>query len=387
MDKQLKISIYTIFEVIIYMLVFADIRNNNIRYGLIIVIGIFLTSKITYELLKKNLQLNRLLSIFVIISLVISNYNRGETIRNSFLSNIVFACILIEFVLFVEVISEKKGIQHFLKTASVCAIVICIITDVLAFTIGEDRGLYLIGTKFQVFYQHMLAITLYMVANIDSIKNKKSIKSYKYYFNVLVILILTIVISMKMECSTGIVGIIVFFLVMALIRLKESFFISPVTFIGAIILSFCFMWSFEGILMNKQIVTFITVYLQRSLSLTGRTIIYSKMALIMNKHWLLGFGYGSTYEVCMSKIGFADTQNALMEWIMQLGVIGTTSLFIMLVYAFYQLKYQRECRQWIYLVAYIYTLVFIGTVEITYTMYFFGVIVMIYILGKEKRRI
>ena len=106
----------------------------------------------------------------------------------------------------------------------------------------------------------------------------------------------------------------------------------------------------------------------------------------MNDHWLLGFGYGSSYEICRSQIGFADTQNALMEWIMQIGIIGSVCLIIVLIYAFSKSKNLKNEKQWIWLAGYIYTLIFIGTVEITYTMYFFAVLVLIYVLGVEVRR-
>lgn len=385
MNNRFTISLYTIFEVLIYLLTFLEIRNNSVKYGLIIIIGLFLISKVTYGILDKNRCLNRLLGIFAVVSSFISFCSIGMTSRNPFLANVVFVCILIEFVLFVEVISAKKGIQHFLRTANICEIAICIITDILVFTKGGNSGLYLVGTKFQVVYHHILAIALYMFVNMNRIKNRKSIKYYKSFFNLILLLSLTILVSIKVDCSTGIVGLIAFFIFVGLINIKKRFFTRPIVFIGAIVLSFCFMWGFESILSNKHIIILITVYLERSLSLTGRTIIYSKMLNVMKNHWLLGFGYGSTYEICLSQIGFADTQNALMEWIMQLGIIGTICLLIVLVFAFSQLKNLRNCRQWIWLVAYIYTLIFIGTVEITYTMYFFGVIVLIYILGNEKK--
>ena len=157
-------------------------------------------------------------------------------------------------------------------------------------------------------------------------------------------------------------------------------------FLGAVLLSYGFMWGFEMILNNGQIIRIVTVYLKRSLSLTGRTIIYTKMAGVMKHHWLLGYGYGSTYEICYSKIGFADTQNALMEWIMQIGIVGTLCLVGILVFAFSISTKVINKKQWIWFGAYVYTMVFIGTVEITYTMYFFGMLVWFYMLGNEQER-
>ena len=384
MDNRLKVSVYTIFEILVYVLAFADIRNNILKYGLMVVVGIFLVSKVSHQLLVRNKVINLLVSGFTIVSLLISFQFQGVTNRNPFLANIVFCGVFIEFVLMLEVVSEQKGIRHFLKTASICAIVICAAVDILAFTVGASRGIYLIGTKFQVVYHHMLAVTLYMVSNENVVNNKKSVSYFKNNLMLIGLGILTIIVSIRVDCSTGIIGTLVLLIFTWIISINRNFFARPVVFIGAILLGFAFMWGFDVVLSNKQIIALITVYLQRSVSLTGRTIIYSEMTRVMKGHWLLGFGYGSTYEICRSKIGFADTQNALMEWIMQIGIIGTGCLLAVLIYAFSKSVDLKNENHWIWLAGYIFTLIFIGTVEITYTMYFFSALILIYILGVEK---
>ena len=386
MNNRLKVSVYTIFEMLVYSLAFADIRNNILKYGLIVLVGIFLLSKLSHELLLQNRMFNILVAGFTVVSLLISFQSCGVTNRNPLLANIVFCSIFIEFVLMAEVISERKGIQHFLKTASICAIILCVVTDILAFTVGANKGIYLIGTKFQVVYHHILAIALYMMFNKDAMENRKSRKYYIICLTLIGMFIVTIIVSLQIDCSTGIIGTIVFLAFVWLISLNRDFFAKLIVFLGAVLLGFWFMWGYEAILNNQHIVALITVYLQRSISLTGRTIIYTEMAKIMNDHWLLGFGYGSSYEICRSQIGFADTQNALMEWIMQIGIIGSVCLIIVLIYAFSKSKNLKNEKQWIWLAGYIYTLIFIGTVEITYTMYFFAVLVLIYVLGVEVRR-
>lgn len=386
MEKRLKISVYTVFEVLVYILAFADIRNNIIKYGLMVVVGVFLVSKVSHELLAHNRTFNVLTVGFSVISLLISFQARGLTNRDPLLANIVFCGIFIEFVLMTEVISERKGIQHFLKTASICAMILCAVTDVLAFTIGANKGIYLIGTKFQVVYHHMLVIGLYMLVTQSATENKRSVNYYKRNLVLTGMIALTILISVRIDCSTGIVGVLCLLAFTWLININRDFFSRPVVFVGFVLLAFGFMWGFEAVLNNKQIITLVTVYLQRSISLTGRTIIYAKMPNVMSNHWMFGYGYGSTYEICRSKIGFADTQNALMEWIMQIGVVGTVALLVVLVYAFSNSAVLKNKKQWVWFAGYIYTLVFIGTVEITYTMYFFAVLILIYVSGTEMKR-
>ena len=90
MDNRLKVSVYTIFEILVYVLAFADIRNNILKYGLMVVVGIFLVSKVSHQLLVRNKVINLLVSGFTIVSLLISFQFQGVTNRNPFLANIVF---------------------------------------------------------------------------------------------------------------------------------------------------------------------------------------------------------------------------------------------------------------------------------------------------------
>ena len=99
MNNRLKVSVYTIFEMLVYSLAFADIRNNILKYGLIVLVGIFLLSKLSHELLLQNRMFNILVAGFTVVSLLISFQSCGVTNRNPLLANIVFCSIFIEFVL------------------------------------------------------------------------------------------------------------------------------------------------------------------------------------------------------------------------------------------------------------------------------------------------
>ena len=103
--------------------------------------------------------------------------------------------------------------------------------------------------------------------------------------------------------------------------------------------------------------------------------------------WFLGFGYGSTYEICLRYIGFADTQNALMEWIMQIGILGT-GLFCLIIYNCVSKLHKTFglYTEWVWLLAFLYTYVILGMIEITYSsMQFIGALLVIYFMGEKKR--
>ncbi|MGN0274472.1 MAG: hypothetical protein ACI4DT_06795 [Chordicoccus sp.] len=384
-----KISIYTIFEIIMYLLAFTGILNDNEKYALMLIVAAFLAFRVSWKALKRHVAFNVLAFGFIIVSLMISFHDRGMTKRDPFLANMVFGIIFVEFVLLTEIVSEAKGIDHFFKIASRCALFICIAVDIQIFIGGGKDGgnliIYFTGTKFSVVYQHMLAIAFGMMARRDSLKNKKSTQYYNSRFWLMAMLLLTLLISFKVNCSTGVVGTI-FLLVLAwLISIYPGFFANPITFISIIAISFGFMWGYEAVLNNKQVIMLVTKYLHRSLTLTGRTAIFAAMPNVMRGHWLWGFGYGSTYEICFYKIGYADTQNGLMEWIMQIGLVGTLCLLITLIYAFTKSMKLTKDSRWMWIAAYVYIMIFIGMVETTYSTGFLCMIILIYILGTEEK--
>lgn len=255
-----------------------------------------------------------------------------------------------------------------IKTWYRCAIVISLLTDILALTQGSIDGNYFVGTKFAVVYQHLFLLTLFMMDNSSSLMKKNSLNNYRVRFTFYALLILTIILSLYVDCMTGVIGTALFFVFSLLVRYNSKMMASGGMFIGAVLASFAFMWVVPSILLNENVASFITNKLNRSLSLTGRTLIFERIPQIMQGKWLLGFGYGSSYEICRRYIGFADTQNALMEWIMQIGVLGSVLLCLMLCYCITRLnKNIMIYTEWVWPLAFVYTYVALGTIEITYS--------------------
>mgnify|MGYP000152170206 CR=1 FL=1 len=262
-----------------------------------------------------------------------------------------------------------------------CAIVISLLTDILALTQGSIDGNYFVGTKFAVVYQHLFLLTLFMMVNSSSLMKKNSLNNYRVRFTFYALLILTIILSLYVDCMTGVIGTALFFVFSLLVRYNSKMMASGGMFIGAVLASFAFMWVVPSILLNENVASFITNKLNRSLSLTGRTLIFERIPQIMQGKWLLGFGYGSSYEICRRYIGFADTQNALMEWIMQIGVLGSVLLCLMLCYCITRLnKNIMIYTEWVWPLAFVYTYVALGTIEITYSYQFVGALLEKYIL-------
>ena len=98
----------------------------------------------------------------------------------------------------------------------------------------------------------------------------------------------------------------------------------------------------------------------------------------MTGNWQYGFGYGAAYKTSMLLFKYADTQNALLEWILQLGIYAVTVLVSLYVTIFSGIKKMDNNAQIIPLVAIIYVLVFLGSVEITMDMNFIFCIFLLY---------
>ena len=198
------------------------------------------------------------------------------------------------------------------------------------------------------------------------------------------IFLLSTYITVKVECSTGLVGEILLIILLVLPYNLKKIFYKPISFTIAVILSFLFSVIYEIVLANPLIQNLVEIYLSKELTLTGRTYIYAMLPKVLKGHYMMGYGYGTTYEVCEKYIGFADTQNAVTEWIMQIGIVGVIILMIIFCKIFSKVQecikndVNNEVKKYAVLIDYIYILVILGTVEITIDNIFWGVMALIF---------
>lgn len=388
MQTRLTISVYSIIGILLYIVTFFNTKYfdyNTLRYLLIVLVAVMLVAKAPKSVFMDNLGLNVLVILFLVATLWSSFSSNYGTDRNLRLASIVFCVVFVEMVFFLEIVAKKNMVLLCIKAWYRCAVVISLLTDILALTQGSIDGNYFVGTKFAVVYQHLFLLMLFMIVNSSSFMKKNSLNNYRVKFIFYALLILNVIISLYVDCMTGVIGTALFFIFSLLVRYNSKMMASSGVFIGAILASFAFMWIVPNILLNENVAYFITNKLNRSLSLTGRTLIFESIPQIMQGKWLLGFGYGSSYEICQRYIGFADTQNALMEWIMQIGVLGSILLCLILCYCINRLhKNIAICTEWVWPLAFVYTYVVLGTIEITYSYQFIGILLVLYALSEDK---
>lgn len=397
--NKVSISTTKIILLLIYLMEFSNFyigffpQFQYIKYISICIVGIYLFQRVSIFTKKEHIQTNGMLLLFAVVMLYPSVLYMNNYERNPLLATIVFWMIQVESFLVMEVMCEngkmKTVIQFYYKLTLVWTIITDMLTILFPLIFTTRAGNYLVGTKFTVSYMHLLLIAFAMTQNRISKKGKVVSNSV-----LILMLIWSAFIIVRVQCNTGLIGLILLFIMLTVPKQIQNKLCSPLLFIGVVATSTAFSIGYEAILANPTIQHFISVYLKRELTLTGRTYIYAMMPKILKGHYGIGYGYGTTYEVCRRFTGFANTQNAVLEWIVQLGIVGTIVLIVLFMLAFVKLKKCNEAdvNEFMPLVAYIYSLVLLGTVEITIDNLFFGIVAVVYGLAcntirKEKKHL
>ena len=140
-------------------------------------------------------------------------------------------------------------------------------------------------------------------------------------------------------------------------------------------MSFLIIYQIGFLLQSKPVQYVIINVLHEDLTLTGRMNIYNEISNILLEHKWLGYGYGKSYDIIMSRIGYADSQNALMECIINYGIVGTG---VLLLIFYFSIKLSNGNERKFYIMIYLYAMVVMGVVEITINLLFmFAVSMMI----------
>lgn len=387
----MKIKKNTILAVLIYMLTFFSttyFNYNLLKYALIIIVGVLLISDFNGRIFHENRKINYIIICFCCIVVIFSFVNRGNLERNPFLASVVFVGILLEYIFVLEKFSYMGKMNLLIEVFYKMTLIVVVVTDVLAVvgnSVYSHGGNYFIGTKFQVAYLHFFLIAFFMAYKGDILKESTK-EAYVNKIKIFFYVALTWGIALKTSTATGVVGTIVLLIFLYISYKKINLLLNAKTFCIFILLSILFVWFFEKVLSNQFITYIITQLLDKDITLSLRTMIYSRIPHIMDEHWLMGYGFGSSYEVLM-KYGIVDTQNGILEWIEQVGIIGVIVLISWLSLAmkklntFYEKKILMQCAP---LVALVYVFLFLGTIEITLTIEVFALILIIYGLKNEK---
>ena len=366
----MKINLINIMAFIIYHIIFvsfAYIDNyNTIILTLEILMLFLICLNIKLITNKRFNKINFLVLVFflvIIISSIISgpNFQRG----------IIYGLKVLEIFLFWECVCKTNKKNTILKMFFYLTLIYTIITDILIFFVPNlfiKYNNYFIGNKFYVSYFHILLFILYICIP----KNKKMYAIFLYIFSMIM--------SIVVNCNTALIGCI---LIGIFYLLKDKLnLINPIAIILVLLVSSSVLFVFRGILNFRPIQYFIVEVLNEDLTLTGRLEIYDNDIQIILKKPFLGYGYGNSHDVMYNAIKAPNTQNGILECVLNFGVIGT-SLLLLIIYNIFK-NYNKQ-QNLMPIIVYIYVFAILGMVEITINITYIALIAMLNNGNLEKK--
>lgn len=384
MKYEIKPS--TIIAFLLYHAIFVNLKYIN-GYGTLKYIGlgivtIFLLFRIKIFMKKKYLKTNIVLLAFSLTLIISAVYNKDVYGNRSFLIGIFHAIAIMNVFLFFEYLNSinkiKSGIDIFYKLS----LFYVIITDLIIVFIPKiflNFHNYFVGNKFDVSYLHIILLILFYQRNENKIREIKVIK-----FKFCLILLLSIFISIKTECTTALLGclIIIGLIIISNIKFIKKCLMSNKIMIIALLISDTILLFTASILSNEYVSYFIVNILNEDITLTGRTRIYEDLAKVLNENMALGYGYGNSYFVLMEKIYAPNAQNGLLESIVNYGIIGTVLMMILMYVSMRGISSKTKFYPIILL---IYVYIFLSSVEITLGITILPLFAILNVSEKENK--
>jgi len=349
------------------------------------------------SILFANIRKIRFFYVFLVLfalcaSLLIGMKYNSDTV-NGFSpeqNTIRLVLYLLELFVLMMAFAEKEKGRAAIKLVFYYVLVLVVLTDVFMFTglftYGtEEYPNYLVGTKFTVSYMHFNLFALWIMQQRDK-KGTKPVKKWLIWGAAGIVALVAIYVN----CMSGVLGIalLVWLTVWRSSSQRVSRLLtSPAFFVTCIVACTWIAFVIGFFLDIPFIKTFIEDVLCRSTTLTGRINIYLGYTDAMQGHWLFGYGYGSSNLVSHQFFGCANAQNAVLQWILQCGLVTTVLLIMLLVLIMKQVNMCRKDANVAteVLVVLVYTYIMLGIVEVTYSMSFILFLALIFMVTNDKK--
>ena len=281
---------------------------------------------------------------------------------------------VIELLILTFWVSEKGWFDRILHLAFGYLLVMVLTVDFMIFA-GIDLlgmmqdGVYIIGTKFTVVYMHMNLLSLWLVKMQDKLTFTGWQRARMIFMGVVML-----VVTFRVNCMSGVLGcVMLLFLLWRTQRgkhLTRRLLCSPRVLLLFVVGSVLFVFAVQMLVAIPAVSYFIESVLGRDNNLTGRLQIYEMFSAEMQGNWLFGFGMGNANSAAMALFGYANAQNAILQWILQTGVPVTALLVAVMVLVFARLYKYHSLQKMMPMVALIYVYITLGTVETTFSMSF-----------------
>lgn len=292
----------------------------------------------------------------------IANYSTFSKLASS----AVYAFSLLIIYLITEIAVQENGVSEIIHLLFVITTIILLVANFcVIFTNGVGIGtdgtlpLFLVGNKFVVSYYNMFFLCLYMIRS----RGRKPLK-------ILLLAVFCLVTCYKADCATGMVGIFFMVVFYILLPVFKRIFAKPLFLLIALGLSSLPVFFYNLILTNSSVRYFITDWLHRNLTITGRVQIYSVLPGLIPKKPFVGYGYANT--IVAQIVGYGNTQNGIFNLLIDFGIVGLIAFAIL---CFQSVKAVRPDSNPVTfpILCYLYAMIICATVEINLsTMFVLG---------------
>lgn len=294
-------------------------------------------------------------------------------------SAIIALMPIIEVGLLLAVYAERGNLHRAINLFFWWQLTLISLNDLLLLIMPDLFGMesvflpqYLIGNKFGVVYGHFLLITFFLIR-----RNGEGKEAGKLNFSLFILVVLTLIISVLVDCMTGVIGAVLLYCFNLLVSRYPRVLIRPYILVGVLLLACSFMFVYDEVLDNGAIRFILEDVLNTTTDITGRSQIYEQLPYILSDHLVYGYGYDTCHILGPFLGNFVDTQNGLAEWVWRAGIPSVVLLCLFLWSCVSQGRKAiaengtQAVRMVAPLLSYLLTLSVLASVEITVSSAFF----------------
>lgn len=353
------------------------------RYILLGIFMLLMTKANVLPYYMKKRRYSRIMLALIVFTMCLFSsayYNRRRVYGNNPLSHALNTFLFLWELYFMIMYAVEHGyMDKVIRIFYWLSLGTWILTDLVFFYVKfrYNIGFFLIGTKFSFCYVHIYVMAFFLLD-----KYVRNEKPKGYIFLIALFGAYSVAAAVLADCMTGAIGIVLFVAAWILCckdKLNLVKLISnPAFVVLLLVLNLMITFAFEALIQMPSVYNFITSVLGRSATMTGRLNIYKDYLARTAGHMYLGYGMGNANQICLNFFGYANTQNAILEWVIQIGVAGTVALLVTIVEAFRRLSKCKNKKRMLPFALLIYVFIVMGTVEITFSFNFFFWIAIIY---------
>lgn len=282
------------------------------------------------------------------------------------------------FVLYFEKLNRIGKTDLFIKYLFYLMLPFIIFSDINGFVYHSD-GIsgYQIGNKFYLCYSNIFLATIYLL------RHSLELKSHRR--NIKILLLITFFLSIKTGCSTMIIGTLFYYMLTFIVKGERlRFLYRPSTYLFGLFVCDILFFLFITWIMTLPIIQYIVVdILGEDLTLTGRLWMYEQLGNVLAECPLYGFGIGNApLTTFMYGVG-ENAQNGLFNMFIESGYIGTIAYLMTILL---MIKQTEKKRFYFPIISFMYMMLLLSTIEVTFTTYFTAIMIMLLLGDKNEKK-